>query len=247
MASSVSHASPSAQDAQTKLKELQRQADILAQKSAQKSRVAKVQEFQKNTRDIIYDNSVSARDIGKLKANESRLNLFSALNKGDKVDVFRFSVDSKAQTRLGVLVEGNNKESIRVQIFTRGGNQLIADSGTKENDPSFKGYDDLLSGKLELGKGDYILRISRNEGVDSRAQQTFNYAIQLNQGLYKKDYDTVEKAAQTGDNPYGIASSTATTNLRSGLADAASFILSLPKIGASAIEKLSGTLYNSLF
>jgi len=248
MVETVSSTLSAAKEAEQQLRTLQRQTSALAQQINQKSQVSNVQTFQKNTRDIVYDNSVTARDIGKLIENKSRLNLFSALSKNDKADVFRFSTAGAEKTRLGVLIEDEGqKDSLRIQIFARGSNRLIADNGAKNGEVR-ENYEKLIDGNFSLAKGEYILRISRKDGVDSRQEKQFNYALQLSQGLYEADYDTVEKAARADDNPFGISNTNVgTSNLSDGLLQASSFISSLPKIGVSAIYKLAGALYNSIF
>ena len=247
MANTVSSTLSSAQEAERELRNLQRQASALAQRSDQNKNVKNVQTFQKSTRDIVYDNTVNARAIGSLTENKSRLNLFSALSKNDKVDVYRFSVTKEAATRIGLLVENNEqKDSVRIQIFARGSNQIIADNGAKDGEVR-ENYEKLLDGSFKLEKGDYILRISRRDGVDIRAEKQISYALQLSQGLYEKDYDTIEKPARASDNPFGLSNDVGTSNLTSGLAQAANFLSSLPKIGTSAINKLAGALFNSIF
>jgi hypothetical protein len=98
-----------------------------------------------------------------------------------------------------------------------------------------------------MEKGDYILRVSRTHNTGTSRNTEYNYAVQLTQGVYSRDYDTVERAARDTDDPYGIGNvSEATTNLTSSLASSVSFIQSLPKIGTSATDKLMGLIINSV-
>ena len=123
-----------------------------------------------------------------------------------------------------------------------------------DNDPDAgdlkDAFDKLSSGTFELKKGDYILRLSRQDGVDTQLKTSMSYALQLSQGTYTQDYDTVEQAKKTdgSTDAYGFGSlGVNTTNLIDGLTSAYSFISSLPAIGSSPSDKLNGVLFDSLF
>jgi hypothetical protein len=208
-----------------------------------------VAEFEKQTNDVRIDNNMTARDIGVLRKNDSRLNLFSALSKGDAVDVFRFKVATTGNVRLGALIaDPADKELFRVQIFSKNTGQLIADQDPKAGE-AFAAYQELEAGKLELKQGDYVLRISRLDGQDPRSQNEIQYAVQLTQGIFKNDYDTIEQGASSSQDAFGFSTSlgVGTDQLISGLSTSYSFIANLPAIGTSATSKLNGALYDALF
>jgi hypothetical protein len=208
---------------------------------------SKVESFEKDTRDVQYDNNATARDAGRLTQNKTRLNVISSLAAGDAVDVFKFSVTTSAATKLGTLSPSGDDASIRYQVFSKSSGKLVADSDSSAGDAN-KAYQQLQNGTLQLNKGDYVLRISRAKGADSTKE--FQYAAQLSQGVYTQDYDLVEKAYRQGtDDPFGLSStgSTALTNLVDGLSTSYSFINSLPAIGTDATTKLNGALYDALF
>lgn len=209
----------------------------------------KVASFEKETNDVTIDNNMTARDIGVLKKNDSRLNLFSALEKGDAVDVFKFRVTSTAFTKMGTLIaDPADKELIRIQIFSKSSGVLIADKDPDSGE-AFENYQKLEAGTFELGQGEYAVRISRMPGQDSLSQNDIQYVVQFNQGIYKNDYDTIEKGKSSSLDQFGFATDlgAATEGLIDTLSAGSSFISSLPAIGTSATDKLTGALYDALF
>src|SRR3982751_3210516 len=53
-----------------------------------------VQEFEKTTQDVLYDNNATGRSIGQLRLNTTRLNVISALSPKDTADVFTFNASN---------------------------------------------------------------------------------------------------------------------------------------------------------
>lgn len=208
-----------------------------------------VQEFQKQTNDVKIDNNMTARDIGILRRNDSRLNLFSQLSANDTVDVFKFKVTSTAFTKLGILIaDPNDKEQFRIQIFSRDSGGLIADNDSTSGD-AYEAYQKLEAGSFELKQSDYIARVSRIPGKDVQKKDDIQYAVQLTQGIYKNDYDTIEKGYSESQDAFGFSISLANNadQLLTQLTSASSFISSLPPIGTSGTSKLTGALYDALF
>ena len=207
------------------------------------------QSFEKDTNDVKIDNNMTARDIGILRKNNSRLNLFSSLTAGDTVDVFKFRVTNTADTKIGTLAaDPQSKELLRVQIFSRTTGALIADQDPESGD-AYENFKALEAGTFELKQGDYAVRVSRLPGKDVRSEKVVQYVIQMSQGVYRNDFDTIEKGVSDSQDQYGFAVSLGAGHdaLMSGLSAASSFISSLPAIGTSATDKLTGTLYDSLF
>jgi hypothetical protein len=232
--------------------------DELADISAQIAEIAKnmkpsgaigeVEEFEKTSYDVQIDNNMTARDIGVLRENDTRLSLFSSLSAGDKVDVYRMRVATTGLTTIGSLVgESKDKDSLRIQIFAKNTGKLIADNDVDAGDAR-KNYLLLTQGALELQQGDYAIRVSRIDGVDPSAQKSMQYALQFTQGGYKRDFDTVEQGKNSSADAFGFTGLGAgTTALIEGLSSGYSFISNLSPIGTSATSKLSGVLYDSLF
>jgi len=254
--SSVFNATTAATSAQTtaansavdELDEISKEIDRIASQMKASGPIGQVQEFEKNTNDVSFDSNMTARDIGILRENDTRLSLFSSLSAGDKVDVFKMHVATTALTTIGSLVsEADQKDALRVQVFSRSSGKLIADNALDAGDAR-KNYLLLTQGGLELEQGDYAVRVSRADGYDSQAKVNLQYAIQFTQGGYKRDFDTVEQGINKNADAFGFTGLGAGLEaLVSGISAGSSFISSLPKIGTSATSKLTGVLFNSLY
>lgn len=235
-------------NASSELSRIEREVKRIQQQLDLKNSGVEVQEFQKDSRDVKMDNNATARDIGRLQENTSRLNLFSSLSaNGDTVDVYRFKVITTAKTTIGVLNESQDMEGkVRFQVFNKATGRIIADSAEDAGEAKTN-WEALRDGNFELNSGDYVLRVSRTNNVGPDRNAEFSYALQLSQGSYKSDYDTIERAARDTDDPFGGAGvSEATTSLTSSLASSVNFMQSLPKIGTSATDKLMGLFINSV-
>lgn len=243
----VSTSTSTAGNASSELQRIEREVKRIQQQLAQKNSGRTVQEFQKNSRDVRFESTATARNIGVLKKDQTRLNVFSALSAGDAVDGFQFRVTTKTATTFSVLNASKEDEGkLRFQIYYKSSGRLLADSDPKAGAANTV-YQAMLDGTFEIEKGDYILRVSRADNLGADRSKEFSYAIQLSQGLYSQDYDTIERAARPTDDPYGIGNvSDATTSLTSSIASSVSFIQSLPKIGTSATSKLMGLIINSV-
>jgi hypothetical protein len=230
---------------------LQQISDAIAAISAQAS--GNVQEFERTSQDVLYDNNATGRQIGQLRLNTTRLNVISALNSQDKVDVFTFNATG-GKTKLSLLVNDPNAAdqskdasgNLRIQIFAKG-RGLVADSDSGAG-AAYDSYKALKNGQFDLAAGGYTIRVSRAQGVDAGAKNTYNYAIQLSQGTkYTQDYTTTEQAYTPGtDDPFGLpggGSNSPLQILSDSLADAYSTIASLPAIGTSGTSKLLGLIY----
>lgn len=234
---------------------LQQISDQIAALSASAS--SDVQEFEKTSQDVLYDNNATARQIGQLSLNSTRLNVISALNKADKVDTFSLNVATTGSTKFSILVNDpsnpnplqDSSGKVRVQIFAKG-KGLVADSdaGAGQTNDNYKA---LKNGTFSMASGQYVIRVTRADGVDTQAKGTYNYAIQMTQGTrYTKDFTTTEQAYTEGtDDPFGIANNTNSPAniLTDSLADAFSRINSLPPIGTSGTSKLLGMIYSGSF
>ncbi len=236
-----------ATNASSELQRIEREVKRIQQQLAQKNSGRTVQEFQKDTRDVKFENHATARNIGVLKKDQTRLNVFSSLSSGDAVDGFQFRVTSKTTTTFSVLNASNEDEDqLRYQVYYKSSGRLLADSDPKAGVANTV-YQAMRDGTFEMEAGDYILRVSRTHGAGNDGKKEFSYAIQLSQGLFSQDYDTIERAARATDDPYGVSNvSEATTNLTASIASSVSFINSLPKIGTSATDKLMGLIINSI-
>jgi len=215
-----------------------------------------VQEFEKTTNDVLYDNNATARSIGQLRLNTTRLNVISALTSGDKVDTFTFTASTPGTTKLGLLVNDpgaadqtkDASGNVHVQIFAKG-KGLIADSDPSSG-ASYQNYQALKAGTFNLARGDYTIRVSRADGVDAQAKNRYNYAIQLSQGnTYKQDYTVTEQAYDpSSNNPLGVGGlddNSQASILGGSLTDSYNFISQLGPIGQAGTSKLLGFIYSS--
>ena len=154
--------------------------------------VSQVKLFEKKTRDFAEDSLLNARDIGRVRLQYSRLNVFSALSKDDKEDNFKFAVDSRGNVRLGK----NADDELRIQIFNKS-RRVIADSKEGMGRASER-FQRLLSDDGEpLEIGDYYIKVTRLKPLDTETE--YNYSLQLHMGSdFKRDFDTIEYKAEPG-------------------------------------------------
>lgn len=242
-ASTSSSSTDSSSDPTDSLDQLSQQVAALDQQQQQAN--IKTQDFQKNTNDVQIDNRMTARNVGILRENNSRLNVFSSLDKNDPADFFTFSVASTAPTKIGLLTDDQQNEAeVRVQVLDQSGN-VVADSSPDAGDANTV-YTQLQAGTYNLQAGKYVMRISRQDDSQSNQQNAFNYAVQLSQGLYQNDFDTIEQSVDTSADPFGFSTDSAVNTLTSSLAGAVTDMQNLPPIGTSATDKLTGVLTSQL-
>jgi len=235
-------------------KALQQISDQIAALGA--SAAGNVQEFDKTTNDVLYDNNATARSIGQLRLNTTRLNVISALSPKDDVDTFTFTASTSGAAKLGLLVNdptaknqlADASSNVRVQIFAKG-KGLVADSD-KNAGTANQNYKALKNGTFDLARGDYTIRVSRADGVDTSKKNTYNYAVQLTQGnKYTQDYTVTEKGYDpSSNNPTGVGTfdnNSPGAILGGALSDAYSFVSTLGPIGQTGTSKLLGFIYTT--
>lgn len=238
-ATSGTSSSGSNSSASTSLDAISQQVAAMDQ-AAQQAKI-NVQNFQKQTNDVQIDNRMTARNVGVLRQNYSRLNVFSSLDKNDPADFFTFTAATGGTTKLGVLTDNpTDASNVRFQVIDKNGN-TIADS-SPDAGSAYDAYQKLTAGTFDLKAGKYVLRVTRQDDSKTNQQNAYNYAIQLSQGLYKNDYDTVEKSVDKTADPYGLAANSALNTLTSSLAGSVTDLQNLPPIGTSATDKLTGVL-----
>lgn len=232
--------------ASSTLDDISAQVALLQQKADQ-AKITNVQDFQKTVYKPQIQNRMTARDVGTLRQNDSRLNVFSSLAQGNAADFFSFKVATTGQTHFSVLTADQSEEqNLRFQILNRDSGTVVADSAADAGDAK-KTYDQLKNGTYQLQSGNYVLRISRQDNSVANRSTSYNYAVQLTQGTYTKDFDTIAKDPQKGADPFGLDANSSTDSLTASLGSAVTFLQSLPPIGTSATDKLNGVLINSLF
>lgn len=252
---STSSSSSSDSIADSASKALQQISDQIAALGSQTTSDA-AQEFDKTTNDVLYDNNATARTIGQLRLNTTRLNVISALTAKDTVDTFTFTASTAGQTKLGILVNdptatdqtADASGDVRVQIFAKG-QGLVADSD-KSAGSAYQNYQALQNGTYDMARGDYTIRVTRADGVDPQNNNSYNYAIQLTQGdTYTQDYSVTEQAYDpSSNNPTGVGAyddNSPTSILSGSLTDSYNFISQLGAIGQTGTSKLLGFIYTT--
>jgi hypothetical protein len=224
-------------------KQLQEFAKTSQRQSALAARQAKIetQSFEKSVRKSPLSSASSATDIGTLVKDSTRLNVFSGIKPDDKGDFFRFKVQNNGEARIAF----KGDPGVRLQIVTRFGG-VVADSKAGQG-PSSDNFVALDKGEFKLAPGEYFLKITTNgrpqKDAKGNTPEIQNYAIQISQGVFKKDFDTVAQLPRAGDT--GLPQqSQSQLDLQNMLQASQSFVNSLPPIGTSAISKLQGALVN---
>jgi hypothetical protein len=232
----------SASDALTRLAD-----QIAAMRQEQRQKKIKVQDFQKTSHDLKVDNRMTARNVGVLRRDQSRLNVISALSKDDTADFFTFKMAKGAEAKFSLMTsDGKDEKSLRFQFLNKSNGAVIADSDPGSGKAKLA-YDQFKQGKFKLEAGDYVLRITRQDDSKANLKNDYSYAVQLSFGLYRNDFDTIEQTVDPKQDPFGITMSGSVTTLTGSLGSAVSYIQSLPRIGTAATDKLNGLLLNSVF
>lgn len=244
--SSTARQNATARDTQAELEKLEKQLAEMQRIKAEQAQIADVAEFQKNSNDVQIDNAMTARDVGLLRKNQTRLNVFSAMAKGDSVDNYKFRVTTSGDAKISML-NASGEDDVRVQIFKRGSTLVVADNGAEAGSDAKKAFDDAAIGALSLDVGDYVIRVTRMDQSFSAQSQEYSYALQISMGTYRQDYDTVEKATDPNANPFGMTQDIVSTNLVSMMSTSYNFINSLQPIGSSATSKMQTAIYDALF
>lgn len=178
------------------MKRLQTQAKEQAETTAAPN--GKVEEFQQDVKKSSYNHSAFATDVGVLTKDVSRLNVMSNLAAGDPADFYKVRITADGATTLGQVGD----PGVRFQLTDKSG-AVLADSDEQAG-AAYDAYKKLQSGEYQATAGDYTIRISRAAG--EKAGEAKNYAFQLLQGGYTRDYDTVARQPTTGAGKNGAPS-----------------------------------------
>lgn len=211
------------------------EATAKSNKKAEAQSKIQVQTFEKEVRKSPYATNGAATDIGTLVKDSTRLNVYSAIKKDDKGDVFKFRVQNSGEAQMGLLGD----PGLRVQVMSRFG-AVVADSKAGLGSTS-DNYTKLQKGELKLASGDYYIKITNDGNTATKDSKgatvsSKNYAIQLSMGVYRKDYDTVAQQPKAGD---GMPQqSAASLELQNMLTAAQSF-----DTGLSGTAKLNNALF----
>lgn len=132
--------------------------------------------------------------------------------------------------------------NFRIQVYTRNGS-LIADNEGPRDDLK-EAFAALDAGTYDAKAGEYVVKVSR--ASHDVGKDEIQYAVQITQGDYKNDFDTIDQPFQPGALPVLPGLSAGTTELLDGLNSALSFFGNLPPIGQTGSEKLLGAMTDVL-
>lgn len=155
----------------------------------------KVEEFQQDVKKSSLNAAAFATNIGVLTKDVSRLNVMSNLAAGDPADFYKVKVTNDGAMTLGQVGD----KGVRLQLMDKSGS-ILADSDEQAG-AAYESYKQLRAGTFAATKGDYTVRVSRAPGED--AGESKNYAFQLLQGGFTKDYDTIARQPPAGTGKNG--------------------------------------------
>ncbi len=105
----------------------------------------------------------------------------------------------KKEEAYGLL--GANGEGLQMQVYMKknGREILIGDTTADKDSKEYANMEKILNGEYRAKQGDYYIKISRSDEVDSRKEVP--YLLQVKQGdSYKHDYMTTEKVSEDTKN-----------------------------------------------
>ncbi len=105
----------------------------------------------------------------------------------------------KKEEAYGLL--GANGEGLQMQVYMKknGREVLIGDTAADKDSKEYANMEKILNGEYRAKQGDYYIKISRSDEVDSRKEVP--YLLQVKQGdSYKHDYMTTEQVSEDTKN-----------------------------------------------
>lgn len=96
---------------------------------------------------------------------------------------------------------GANGEGLQMQVYMKknGREVLIGDTTADKDSKEYANMEKILNGEYRAKQGDYYIKISRSDEVDSREEVP--YLLQVKQGdSYKHDYMTTEQVSEDTKN-----------------------------------------------
>ncbi len=195
--------------------------------------------WEQERRDVWHDTLRTARDIGRVRLNHSRLNVFSSLEEGDKVDNFKFHVASRGKLKFGLYTDA----STRFEILNKRG-RVIADS--KEGTGRLlERFQRMIGGGEIFEPGDYYVRVSRLDPRETTPARP--YAVQLQIGtVVKHEYDTTEFNAK-GDKPALTSDDLTAGAMPSASVVGGGLLFNMLSAGMDFLSKITAPLTGSLF
>jgi len=159
-----------------------------------------IQVFEHEGRDVQKDTLKTARDVGRVRLNHTRLNVFTYLAEGDKEDHYKFKIDSEGGLRLGTWRDAGT----RIQFLSDQG-RVFADSkqGTGREHEKYLRIIGGAKGGEPFKPGTYFIKVSRWKDGETTPERAFSLQIQMGETVLR-DFDTKEYEAlevKPGDIP----------------------------------------------
>lgn len=155
-------------------------------------RSPQIKVFGQDNRDVHKDSLKTARDVGRIRLNHSRLNVFSFLAEGDTEDNFKFTIDSTGGLRMGTWRDAGT----RIQIFDERG-RVIADSklGTGREHDKYARIIGGIKGGEPFKPGTYYIKVSRLKNGETTPERPYSLQLQMGDTVLR-DFDTKEYEAK---------------------------------------------------
>ncbi|MBL4691833.1 MAG: hypothetical protein JKY92_00690 [Magnetovibrio sp.] len=142
-------------------------------------------------RDVNGEDSFrTARLIGTVRLEHSRLNGFSAISKGEKEDNFTYKVASRGPLRLGKKIDSYT----RVEFFN-GTKHIIASNDPKSGRLYDKYFEMISAEGTQTDRGTYFIKFSRVDPNDTSKDLPYTFQLQMGSD-FKHDYETIEYKAK---------------------------------------------------
>ncbi len=173
--------------------------------------------MEKQTQDVHGESWGSARDMGYIRKDHSRISVISSLsaNDDDKADWYKMFVQTKGDLRMSVqtdaetdleldpesetyfedVVEYFSGAGLRIEFYqNQGGRMNVVASNDKENETAYANFEHLVRGTLDTqATGEYYVKVTTETGEPPK--EDINYILQFQMGdSFKYDFATVESS-----------------------------------------------------
>lgn len=186
------------------------------------SNTAKV--WEKTSMDKLSDTIRTARDMGQVRLNHSRLNMVTTLSKNETEDWFSFKVASRGKLRLTAVnlsealkkdekttateeldgavndiqktIDKFKAQGLKVEIYEyQNKRETLLATNDQSKTKQYENFEQMMRGQYQLKKGGGTYYVHVTTKDGKPVKDDTLYAIQLQMGnTYKHDYVTQEKS-----------------------------------------------------
>ncbi len=178
--------------------------------------------MEKQTQDVYGESWGSARDMGYIRKDYSRISVVSSLSAQDEDsgDWYKFFVQTKGELTMSVktdaetdleldpesdtyfedVIEYFSGAGLKIELYQeKGGRMDVVASNDKTQEDAFATFEQLVRGTLDIqATGNYYVKVSTEDG--EVPQEDINYILQFQMGdSFKYDFATVESALNLTD------------------------------------------------